>query len=94
MCAGKEKSAYDVMYVRGIYGHSSALRNDFDALFYRGYTIWLLIHKKYKYIDRWDILMAYESMQLMCMRIPKRIRREALRIKRNCEKYDDYLFWS
>ena len=92
-CADKEKSAYEVMYMRGIYGHSCALENDFDDLYYKGYTIWLVIHKKYKYIDHWDILKSYECMQFMGMRLPKRIRREARRIKRNCEKYEDYMFW-
>ena len=92
--ADKEKSAYEVMYTRAMYGHSGQLENDFDDLYYRAYTIWLVIHKKYKYIDHWDILQAYECMQIMGMRIPKRIRREARRIKRNCEKYEDYTLWN
>lgn len=44
--ANKEKSAYDVMYMRGIYGHTSAIKDDFDSVYYSGYTIWLVIHKK------------------------------------------------
>ena len=92
--AKKEKSAYDVMYKRGLYGHSCALENDYDDLFYKGYNLWLVLHKKYKYINHSDIVLAYECMQDMGIKVPKRIRRELRRIKRNCEKYEDYLFWN
>ena len=81
--ANKEKTAYDVMYMRGIYGHSCALENDFEDLFYKGYNLWLVLHKKYKYINHRDIITAYDCMQKMGLKIPKRIRREIRRIKRN-----------
>ena len=80
--ADKEKSAYEVAYMRGIHGHCCALTDDFDDLFYSGYTIWLVVHKKYKYIDHVDILNTYECMQFMGMKIPKRVRREVRRIKK------------
>lgn len=92
--ANKEKSAYDVMYMRGIYGHDCALKDDFDDLYYKGYSLWLVLHKKYKYVDHSDIVTVYECMQQMGMKIPKRLHREIRRIKKNCEKYEDYLFWS
>lgn len=79
--ADKEKSAYDVAQMQGIYGHSCALENDFDDLFYKGYNLWLVLHKKYKYIKHSDIVTAYNCMQQMGIKIPKRIRREIRRIK-------------
>lgn len=86
--ANKEKNAYDVMYMRGIYGHHSAIEDDFDSIYYSGYTIWLVLHKKYKYLfdrDR-DILDVFCNMQFMHMKMPKRLRREAERIKHRCER--------
>lgn len=84
--ASKKKSAYDVMYMRGIYGHDSQLNDDFDSIYYDGYTLWLVVHKKYKYINGKDILDSFRNMQFMCMRIPKRVRREAKRIELMCER--------
>lgn len=84
--ANKEKSAYDVMYMRGIYGHHSAIKDDFDSIYYSGYTIWLVLHKKYKYLCDRDILDAFYNMQFMNMKIPKRVRREARRIGLKCER--------
>ena len=85
--ANKEKSAYEVAYMRGICGHSSSLKDDFDDLYYMGYTVWLVVHKKYKHINRKDILKAFDCMRLMGMKIPKRIRREIRRIKGKREGY-------
>lgn len=84
--AKKEKSAYNVMYMQGIYGHSAAIKDDFDSIYYAGYTIWLVIHKKYKYLSCRDRVNAFNNMQFMGMKIPKRMYREIRRLKTKCER--------
>ena len=90
--ANREKSAHEVNIMRAILGHCSALNNDADDLFYRGYTVWLVIHKKYRYLRHRDILRAYEDMRLIGMKIPKRMHREVRRIRQNCNKHKQYLY--
>jgi len=84
--AKKEKSDYDVVSMKFIFGHSASMNNDFNDIYYDGYNLWLVLHKKDKYISIREIFYAYETMQLMKMSVPKRIRRIVRRIKKTCRK--------
>lgn len=83
----REKFAHDVMYMRGLYGHHVAICDDIDDIFYTGYTIWLVLHKKKKYYTWDEFLRAYRAMKLMGMKIPKRIKRIVRRYKKH-KKYN------
>lgn len=89
--ANKEKTAYDAMLMRGVHGHCSEVKDDFCHVSYEGYTVWLVLHKKNRYVSRRDFWDAYECMRLMGMRIPKRICRKARRFKKNFQGYENYL---
>lgn len=91
--ANKEKNASEVLLMRAIYGHSSAVKDDYDYLYYQGYTLWMVLHKKYKYISHYDILHSFECMQQMNMKIPKRVRREVRRIKKKLKRSGEDIWW-
>lgn len=82
----KKKSTIGVVHMRFVYGHDSAVVDDFDSIYYHGFNIWLLLHKKYKYLNASDIIESFYDMQFMNMKIPKRIRREARRLIAKCER--------
>lgn len=75
--------AKDVDYMRGIYGHCAKLLDDFDDISYWSYTIWLIQHKKYKYVTDFELKEAYENMKLMYLKIPKSLKRKLRRLKKN-----------
>ena len=75
-------TAKDVFYMRGIYGHCAAKLDDFNDLSYHSHTIWLIQHKKFKYVSDWDLKEAYECMKLMYLKIPKSVRRKLRRMKK------------
>lgn len=77
-------TAKDVDYMRGIYGHCVAKLDDFDDLSYHSHTIWLIQHKKFKYVSDWDLKEAYERMKLMHLKIPKSVKRKLRRRNRQC----------
>lgn len=85
--AKKEKSIEEIISMREIYGHCSSIKDDFDDIYYNGYTIWLLVHKKYKYIHDFELITAYECMKLLRMKISKSIIRKVRRKLRPNKKH-------
>lgn len=75
-------TAKDVFYMRGIYGHCATKLDDFNDLSYHSHTIWLIQHKKFKYVSDLDLKEAYECMKLMHLKIPKSVKRKLRRMNR------------
>ena len=86
--ASKEKSAKSVEYLMCLNGHCSNLAGDFDDIYYIGYSLWLLLHKRYKLVTNIGLVLACESAKLMGIKIPKGVRRKFRRFKKN--HYKEY----
>lgn len=85
--AKKEITVDEVIYMRALYGHNASTKDDYDDIYYNGYTIWLLVHKKYKYIHDFELITAYECMKLLRMKISKSIIRKVRRKLRPNKKH-------
>ena len=85
--AKKEKTLDEVIYMKEIYGHGITEENDYDYIYYYGYNIWLLVHKKYKYLHDFEIITTYECMRLLRMKISKNIIRKVRKAKIKIEKH-------
>lgn len=85
--AKREKTLNDVIAMREVFGHCISIKDDYDYLYYYGYTIWLLVHKKYKYIHDFELITAYECMKLLRMKISKSLIRKLRRKLRPNKKH-------
>ena len=81
--ASKEKSIKVVSNMVGVFGHYVMLSGDFDDLYYTGYSIYLLLRKKYKWLTDFGLVSACEAMKYMGIKIPKGVKRKYRRFKKN-----------